>query len=95
MASRGVDDVLMPGQVLSLQKRIAQLGPERERHAKLLADATTEAAALQKTGDDPKGVERVLKRAARIKVDLAGVTREIDTLNSLVAARLAQVPRQR
>ena len=93
MATGGVDEVLVPGQVTTLQKRIDGLEPERQRCEGLLQEALDEAAGLTKSGGDPKGLERTLKRAARLRVELAAVTGEIETLQSLVAARLAQTTR--
>ena len=83
----------MPGQVNTLQKRIEGLAPEQERCEAQLKGALDEAARLTQSGDDPKGVERAVKRAARLRVELAAVTGEIETLRSLVAARLAQTTR--
>ena len=83
----------MPGQVTTLQKRIDGLAPEQQRCEALLKGTLDEAARLTKTGEDPKGVERAVKRAARLRVELAAVTAEIETLRSLVAARLAQTTR--
>lgn len=85
----------MPGQVASLQKRIQILVPQREHCLQQLAAATDEASALSKPGNDSSGAERALKRAARLRTEVAAVTREMDTLQSLVAARLAQSPRPR
>ncbi|MFY9615657.1 MAG: hypothetical protein WAT58_09695 [Candidatus Dormiibacterota bacterium] len=93
MASRGVDEVLMPGQVAALQKRIEVLVPDRERRLRDLQAATEEAASISKAGGDSRGAERALKRAARLRSEAAAITNEMATLESLVAARLAQSPR--
>jgi hypothetical protein len=93
MASRGVDEVLMPGQVAALQKRIEVLIPDRDRRVRELAAATKEAAALAKPGGDSKEADRAMKRAARLRVEVTAVTGEMATLHSLVEARLAQTPR--
>jgi hypothetical protein len=95
MASRGIDEVLMPGQVLALQKRIEILAPQREHTLQQLAAATDEAEALAKAGNDAAGADRALKRAARLRTEVAAVTGEMDTLRSLVAARLNQSPQGR
>jgi hypothetical protein len=95
MASRGIDEVLMPGQVLALQKRIEILAPQREQSIKQLEAAKNEAAALARSGNDTAGADRALKRAARLRTEVAAVTGEIETLESLVAARLARSPQGR
>lgn len=81
----------MPGQVEALQKRIEVLVPDRDRRVKELAAATAEAASLADT--DTAGSDRARKRAARLKTEVAAVNGEMETLRSLVAARLAQSPR--
>jgi hypothetical protein len=93
MASRGVDEVLMPGQVAALQRRIEILAPEKERCLRQIAEATNEAAAFTKSGDT-KDADRALKRAARLRTEANTVSGEMDTLRSLVAARMAQTTRR-
>ena len=90
MSEPGVDDVVVPAQVLSLQKRIEMVSQSRARNLKLLADANAEARSLDELGTDARGAERARKRAARLRIDIAGVEGEIETLRSLVAARLAR-----
>jgi hypothetical protein len=85
----------MPGQVLALQRRIELLLPEQQRYVRELAAATEEAKAQSKPGGDAREAERALKRAARLRTEAAAVNREVETLNSLVAARLSQSARPR
>ena len=80
----------MPGQVASLQKRLALLAPERERCLGQLSAATEEARTLADGQQDPGGAGRALKRAARLRTELASITGEIATLESLVAARMGR-----
>ena len=82
----------MPGQVASLQRRIEILEPERQRCERQLVEATSEAAAFSKAGE-VKDADRALKRAARLRTEVASVMGEMDTLRSLVAARVAQTRR--
>jgi hypothetical protein len=80
----------MPGQVAALQKRIEALTPQRDRCLHQLAAANAEAAALSKSGNSSGDADRALKRAARLRTEAAAVNAEMDTLHSLVAARLAR-----
>jgi hypothetical protein len=85
----------MPGQVAALQRRIQLLIPDRDRRVAELEAATQEAASLAKAGKDAREADRALKRAARLRTDVATLSGEVATLRSLVAARLAQSPRAR
>jgi hypothetical protein len=94
VATRGIDEVLMPGQVAALERRIQLLVPERDRCLQELANASDDAVALGKAGNDAREAERAVKRSARLRIELATLTGEMDTLRSLVAARWAQSARR-
>jgi hypothetical protein len=85
----------MPGQVAALMRRIEILGPARDRCLLQLEEATHDAAAQSATEEGAREAGRALKRAARLRTEIATVTGEIETLRSLVAARQTLTPRQR
>ncbi|MHB8508894.1 MAG: hypothetical protein ACYDGR_09650 [Candidatus Dormibacteria bacterium] len=91
--SGGVDEVRVPGQVASLRKRIELLEPVRAKLLKDLAPLASEAPKASLTVAERAAMESRTRQANRLKVQLASVDQEIETLNSLVAARLAQSAR--
>jgi len=90
LAGQGIDLVRMPGQLAALERRIELLVSAREQSLRQLAAATDEVAALSQTSDDALGAGRALKRAARLRTDVATLTGEIDTLGTMVAARISK-----
>ena len=92
LPSREAEEVLRPGQVATLRRRIEALAPERDRLATRLADTTGEAKTLADSGSPQADVDRVLKRATRLRLELGAMNGEIKTLEELVAARLARSP---
>src|SRR5438552_18538525 len=92
LPSREAEEVLRPGPVATLRRRIDALAPERDRLASRLAQTTGEAKTLADTGSPQADVDRVLKRATRLRLELGAMNGEIETLEELVAARLARTP---
>jgi ubiquinone biosynthesis protein UbiJ len=90
MGGRGIDEVLMPGQVAALRRRIELLTPNHDRLIEELAKVMKDAPA--NTGDEASraAADRATRQANRLKSELATIAREIETLQSLVSARLAQ-----
>jgi hypothetical protein len=82
----------MPGQVAALRRRIELLTPTHDRLTEALARALSVAPAST-TEADIAAADRAAKQANRIKAELAAVGREIETLRSLVDARLSQTSR--
>ena len=91
--SGGVDEVRVPGQVASLRRRIELLEPVRAKLLKDLAPLTQEAPRTSLTVSERAAMESRTRQANRIKIQLTAVDQEIETLHSLVAARLAQSTR--
>jgi hypothetical protein len=87
-SDRGVDEVLVPGQLGSLRRRIELLLPTQQHLTTELAKWTAEAK-----NEDRTVSERATRHANRIRTDLKAVDREVETLQSLIEARLAQVRR--
>jgi hypothetical protein len=77
----------MPGQVAALRRRLELLVPTQER-------LTAEIATLQQGAEVPtddatrQATERAMRRVGRLRHELAAVDREMQTLQSLVNARL-------
>jgi hypothetical protein len=85
-----VDEVLMPGQVSALRRRIELLTPTYDRLAQQLK-RTIKEAPLASAGEEAKvAAEKAARQANRLKGELDTVGREIETLRALVAARLSR-----
>jgi hypothetical protein len=90
MNSRGVDEVLMPGQVAALRRRIELLTPTYDRLAvelKRLIKAAPEATGIDA---DKAAADKAARQANRLRTELNTLGREIETLRALVAARLGR-----
>ena len=90
MNSRGVDEVLMPGQVSALRRRIELLTPTYDRLAQQLKRTLKEAPTTMAGDDGKAAADKAARQANRIKGELDTVGREIETLRALVAARLSR-----
>ena len=78
----------MPGQVAALRRRLELLVPTQER---LIAEiATMQKQAVKVPTDDAtrQAAERATRRVGRLRHELTAVDREMQTLQSLVNARL-------
>jgi prefoldin subunit 5 len=85
-----VDEVLMPGQVSALRRRIELLTPTYDRLAQQLKRTIKEAPAALPGEEGKAAADKVARQANRIKAELDTVGREIETLRALVAARLSR-----
>ena len=90
MAVLRVDEVLVPGQVATLRRRLELLQPDHERLSAELK-VLDELVAESSVGRDPRATaDRATRQAAKIRLQLTAVTREMESLQSLVDARLSQ-----
>jgi|GEM_PF-3465470 hypothetical protein len=95
MAVLRVDEVLVPGQVATLRRRLELLVPDHERLSAELK-VLDELAAETSAGRDPKATaDRATRQAAKIRLQLTAVTREMESLQSLVDARLNQAQKRK
>ena len=80
----------MPGQVATLRRRLELLQPDHERLSAELK-VLDELVAETSVGKDPRATaDRATRQAAKIRLQLTAVTREMESLQSLVDARLSQ-----
>jgi hypothetical protein len=88
MASRGVDEVLMPGQVAALRRRLELLVPTQERLTAEIATMQEQAVKVPTDDATRQAAERATRKVGRLRHELTMVDREMQTLQSLVNARL-------
>jgi hypothetical protein len=88
MTSRGVDEVLMPGQVAALRRRLELLVPTQERLTAEIAATQKQAVKVPTDDGTRQAAERATRRVGRLRHELTTVDREMQTLQTLVNARL-------
>ena len=90
-----VDEVLMPGQVASLRRRLELMGPEHERLSAELK-GLTELAGPEASGPGrPTGADKASRQIAKVRLQLGAVAREMESLQSLIDARLSQAEKHK
>ncbi|MFN2465759.1 MAG: hypothetical protein ABR598_05770 [Candidatus Dormibacteria bacterium] len=90
-----VDEVLMPGQVASLRRRLELMSPEQERLTAELKELTEQAGPEAVGPGRSTGSDKTSRQIAKVRLQLGAVTREMESLQSLIDARLSQAERRR
>ena len=91
MGARGVDDVLLPRQIQSLERRIELLLPKRDALATELALRQRPKLEAVDPPMEQSAMERALKQGRRIQAELTVLEGEIAMLKTLVSARVARL----
>jgi signal transduction histidine kinase len=78
----------MPGQVAALRRRLELLVPTQERLTAEIATMQKQAVKVPTDDATRQAAERASRRVGRLRHELATLDREMQTLQSLVNARL-------
>ncbi len=85
----------MPGQVASLRRRLELMGPECDRLTAELKGLTEQAGPETPGPGRSTGADKASRQMAKVRLQLGAVTREMESLQNLIDARLSQAERRR
>jgi hypothetical protein len=90
-----VDDAPISGQVATLLRRLELLAPDHKRLTAELTVLDRAASDARKAPDQATALDRANRQAAKIRLQLSAVTREMESLQGIVDARLSQARKRR